>query len=71
MASSIILEFNIKLGINFYDIDTKVMEALKVRIDCKERDKNSRSGDSNESSTINPAITQANTSSSRNRSTFH
>jgi hypothetical protein len=27
-ASSIIQEFNISIGINFYDIDTKVIEAL-------------------------------------------
>ena len=37
MASSIILEFNIKLGINFYEVDTRVVEALKVHIESKDR----------------------------------
>lgn len=40
MASSIIQEFNIKISISFYDIDTKVIEALKVAIDLKEKESN-------------------------------
>ena len=43
MASSIILEFNINIGINFYDVDTKVMDALKIRIDYKEKERISKS----------------------------
>lgn len=39
MASSIVSEFNIKIGINFFDIDTKVIEALKISIELKEKDK--------------------------------
>ena len=39
MASSIIQEFNIKIGISFYDIDTKVIEALKLSIELKEKEK--------------------------------
>ena len=39
MASSIILEFNIKIGISFYEIDTKVIEALKQSIEMKEKEK--------------------------------
>lgn len=39
MASSIIQEFNISLGISFYDIDTKVIEALKISIELKEKEK--------------------------------
>lgn len=38
MASSVIQEFNIKIGITFYDIDTKVIEGLKLSIDLKERE---------------------------------
>lgn len=38
MASSIIQEFNIKIGISFYDIDTKVIEGLKLTIDLKEKE---------------------------------
>ncbi len=38
MASSVIQEFNIKLGITFYDIDTKVIEGLKLTIDMKEKE---------------------------------
>jgi hypothetical protein len=39
MASSIIAEFHIKIDIAFYDIDTKVVEALKMSIESKEREK--------------------------------
>lgn len=39
MASSIISEFNIRMGISFYDIDTKVIEALKISIEVKEKEK--------------------------------
>lgn len=39
MASSIVSEFNIKIGITFFDIDTKVIEALKISIELKEKDK--------------------------------
>lgn len=38
MASCVILEFNIKLKIHFYDIDTKVIEALKLSIETKEKE---------------------------------
>lgn len=38
MAMSIISEFNIKIGIEFYDIDTKVIEALKISIETKEKE---------------------------------
>lgn len=38
MASSVCQEFNIKIGITFYDIDTKVIEGLKLSIDLKERE---------------------------------
>jgi hypothetical protein len=37
MATSIIAEFHIKIDIAFYDIDTKVVEALKLSIEKKER----------------------------------
>jgi hypothetical protein len=37
MGSCIIQEFNIKMGIQFYEIDTKVIEALKISIELKER----------------------------------
>lgn len=37
MALSVLQEFNIKLDIYFFDIDTKVAEALKVTIETKER----------------------------------
>lgn len=33
MASSVLQEFNIKLDIYFYDVDTKVIEALKLTIE--------------------------------------
>jgi hypothetical protein len=39
MATSIIAEFHIKIDIAFYDIDTKVVEALKLSIEKKEREK--------------------------------
>ena len=39
MASSIIQEFNIKIDISFYEIDTKVIEALKISIECKEKER--------------------------------
>jgi hypothetical protein len=39
MASSIIQEFHIKIDISFYDIDTKVIEALKISIETKERER--------------------------------
>jgi hypothetical protein len=39
MASSIIIEFHIKIDISFYDIDTKVIEALKISIETKEKEK--------------------------------
>jgi len=39
MASSIIQEFNIKIDISFYEIDTKVIEALKISIESKEKDR--------------------------------
>ena len=39
MASSIIQEFNIKIGITFYDIDIKVIDALQLSIEAKEREK--------------------------------
>jgi hypothetical protein len=39
MASSISLEFNINIGINFYDIDVKVVDALKISIEHKEKEK--------------------------------
>jgi predicted RNA-binding protein Jag len=39
MASSIIQEFNIKIDISFYEIDTKVIEALKISIETKEKER--------------------------------
>jgi len=36
MASSIISDFHIKITISFFDIDTKVVEALKLSIEAKE-----------------------------------
>lgn len=39
MASSIIQEFNIKIDISFYEIDTKVIEALKISIESKEKER--------------------------------
>ena len=39
MASSIIQEFNIKIDICFYEIDTKVIEALKISIESKEKER--------------------------------
>lgn len=39
MASSIIQEFNIKIEISFYEIDIKVIEALKISIESKEKDR--------------------------------
>jgi ANTH domain len=39
MASTIIADFHIKIDIAFYDIDTKVVEALKMSIETKEREK--------------------------------
>lgn len=39
MATSVISEFNIKLKFHFYDVDTKVIEGLKLAIETKERDK--------------------------------
>lgn len=39
MASSIISDFHIKIDIAFYEIDTKVVEALKQYIETKEREK--------------------------------
>ncbi len=43
MAQSIISEFNIKIAINFYDIDTKVIEALKISIETREKSLTTRS----------------------------
>ncbi len=37
MSSSIIQEFHIKIDITFYDIDTKVAEALKLSIETREK----------------------------------
>ena len=48
MASSILLEFNITIGVNFYDIDTRVIEALKIRIDAKEKERKGNNPDSDD-----------------------
>lgn len=40
MATCIISEFNISMGINFYEIDGKVLEALKFSIETRERERN-------------------------------
>jgi hypothetical protein len=52
MAAVVISEFNIKLKLIFYEIDTKVAEALKLSIEVKERKlkKESRDAGSVESS---------------------
>ena len=39
MATSIIADFHITIDIAFYDIDTKVVEALKLSIDNKQRER--------------------------------
>jgi hypothetical protein len=39
MASTIIVEFNIKLKIHFYEVDNKVAEGLKLAIEVKEKEK--------------------------------
>jgi hypothetical protein len=40
MAASAIKEFNINLAINFYEIEeTKIVEAMKISIETKEREK--------------------------------
>lgn len=39
MASCVSLEFNIKLNIFFYEVDTKVVEAMKLFIETKERER--------------------------------
>lgn len=43
MALSILQEFNIKLDIHFYDVDTKIIESLKLTIEAKEREKREKS----------------------------
>jgi hypothetical protein len=37
MAAVVVQEFNIKLKVHFYEIDTEVAEALKSSIEMKER----------------------------------
>lgn len=37
MSATISADFHIKIEISFYDIDTKVVEALKLSIETKER----------------------------------
>jgi hypothetical protein len=39
MANCILQEFNINLNILFYDVDTKLIEAMKTTIDLKEKEK--------------------------------
>jgi hypothetical protein len=39
MATCILQEFNINLNILFYDVDTKLIEAMKTTIDLKEKEK--------------------------------
>ena len=37
-ASSIIHEFNISMNLNIYEIDTKIVETLKLIIEVKEKE---------------------------------
>jgi len=46
MALCIIQEFNIKMGIQFYEIDVKVVEALKIAIEIKEKNSLPKRGNS-------------------------
>ena len=45
MATCILEEFNIQLKISFYDVDSKLIEAMKLTIEMKEREKMNRDED--------------------------
>ena len=52
MANCIIHEFNIRLSIFFYDVDTSLVDAMKMEIDAKERELGEESPSTNESKNI-------------------
>lgn len=39
MTSCIVQEFNISLNVHFYEVDTKLVEAMKLAIEQQEKDK--------------------------------